>query len=51
LNTVIAAIADQNVDLMAKLTFIDPEAPPWERVELGVYQVIPTSGRIKEAKH
>ncbi len=41
-NTVIAAIADQEVELGAKLSFVDPKAPPWERVAVNVYQVIPT---------
>lgn len=41
-NTVIAAIADQDVELGAKLSLVDPKAPPWERVAVNVYQVIPT---------
>lgn len=39
-NTVIAAIADQDVELGAKLSLVDPKAPPWERVAVRVYQVL-----------
>lgn len=39
-NTVLAAMADQDVELMAKLSHIDRHAPPWERAALSVCQVI-----------
>jgi hypothetical protein len=45
-NTVIATIADQDVELGARLAFIDPKAPPWERVALSVYQLIPASNTV-----
>lgn len=41
-NTVIAAIADQDIEIGAELSLIDLEAPSWERVAVCVYQVIPT---------
>ncbi len=39
-NTAIAAIADQGIEIGAVLALVDPEAPPWERVAVTVYQVI-----------
>jgi hypothetical protein len=39
-NTVIAAIADQDIDIGAELSLVDPDAPSWERVAVRVYQVI-----------
>jgi hypothetical protein len=42
-NTVIAAIADQDIEIGAELCLVDLKATPWERVAVSVFQVISTS--------
>lgn len=41
-NTGIAAIADQDVQLGARVSVYDLKAPPWERITVSVYEVIST---------
>jgi hypothetical protein len=40
LNTIPAAIADQQIPLVAAISGITPEAPPWERVAVTIWQVV-----------
>ncbi len=39
-NAIPAALADQSVSLHARITDIDPDAPPWERVYVKVWQEV-----------
>jgi hypothetical protein len=39
-NQVLAAMADQHAELAATLTILEPDAPPWERVAVSVYQLV-----------